>query len=215
MAKYLWFLFGFLFWAGIADAAPAGSVLRVQGRAEALAPDGARALVPGGGVATGETLRTGEESRLEVRLLDGTVLTLGAEAHLVVDQLVYDPAGPGGSGTLRLVEGAFLLAGGALAKLDGHPLTVRTPTASIGIRGTRFWGGPLAGLSPAGPVPDPLAFGVLLLEGRITVANEAGRVDLDDPGAGTTVERPGAAPSPPARWSDERVRNAFATVTFR
>ena len=40
-----------------------------------------------------------------------------------------------------------------------------TPVADIGVRGTEFWGGPINA-----------KYGVLLLEGEVTVSNQAGSV---------------------------------------
>lgn len=231
MSRFL--LAGLLLLSGLAAlAAPVGTVTRVQGQADALVAGALRPLAAGAAVEQGDTLRTATDARLEVKFLDDTVLTLGADTAIVVDEMVYDPAARTGRGLLDVAQGAFLLASGAIAKLEGRPLSVRTPLATIGIRGTAFWGGPLA-VVPAGDKggggsvnpftyepevstrrADDRGYAILLQEGLITVTTPAGGVDME-PGQGTAIAAPGAAPSAPARWSAERVKKAYSTVEFR
>jgi hypothetical protein len=82
---------------------------------------------------------------------------------------------------------------------------VTTPVATIGIRGTDFWGGPI----------DEQALGVFLIEGAVSVSNAAGEAILDQPGQGTNIGAPGAAPGPVTIWPQDKVDRAFATVTFQ
>jgi hypothetical protein len=214
--------------SGACRAEPAGRVTRVQGVAEAVSGAVVRALRPDMVIAVGEVLRTGPDARLEFRLLDDSLLTLGGSASLTVDEMVHDPTAGTGKGAIRLLEGAFLVATGAIGKTGGEPLKVQTPFATIGIRGTRFWGGPLAGLGAGTrtetnpmtyetttvPGEPEKGFGILLLEGRITVFNAAGGTDLL-PDEGTAIPAPDAPPGAPKVWSPERQRRAFATVQFR
>lgn len=164
-----------------AAAEPVGSAVRVSGEAHA---DGV-ALAPGTPFGSGAVLTTGGGARLEVVFTDGTNLILGERARLAVERYVYDPAARSGEARLRASDGAFLVSSGAVATLPGRPLSVATPVAIIGVRGTRFWGGPLDN-----------ALDVLVLDGAVTVANDKGRTDLDSgQGAGITAadQAPGAA----------------------
>ncbi len=184
-------------------AADQANVLRLQGRAEVIEAGGRRGLAVGDPVRAGDRLRTGESSRLLIRFSDGMELTLSDGAEMVVEDYVWTPERAEGKAALHLAQGSFLLETGAVGKLPDHPLVVRTPVASVGVRGTRFWGGPLDAL-----------LSVLLLEGRIVVTSPAGSVALDQPGAGTTITAIGDSPTPPAFWGEERVNRAFATVSF-
>ncbi|CAA7615140.1 conserved exported hypothetical protein [Magnetospirillum sp. LM-5] len=189
-----------LFLTDFAQAAPVGTVTRLQGVAEA----GALALAEGATIPAGAILRTGPGARLEVRFVDGTMLTLGEKAEVIVDQFLFD--GAAGTGTARFAvnQGAFLVATGAVAKLPERPFKVVTPIASIGVRGTKFWGGPL---------DNPLD--VLVLDGMIRVESAAGAVDLTQPGQGTAVKAAGTAPQAPSFWSEQQVGRAFGSVSFR
>jgi hypothetical protein len=88
---------------------------------------------------------------------------------------------------------------GRIKGLKQSKISVSTPVADIGVRGTEFWGGRLDD------------YGVLVLEGEITLSNQAGSVTLSGSSLGTDIpsrsirqvrSRPGArrrllAPSPP------------------
>lgn len=182
-----------------AAAEPVGTAVRVSGEARA---DGV-ALAPGTPFESGAILTTGDGARLEVVFSDGTHLVLGERARLAVERYAYDPAARNGEARLRASDGAFLVTSGAVAKLPGRPLSVATPVAIIGVRGTRFWGGPLDN-----------ALDVLVLEGAVTVANDTGHTDLDA-GQGTGVTAAGQAPGAPVTWADAKVRRALNSVEFR
>lgn len=189
-------LLAFPAWAA---AEPVGTAVRISGEARA---DGV-ALVPGSPFEPGAELTTGDNARLEVIFTDGTNLILGERARLTVERYVYDAAASSGEARLRASGGAFLVSSGAVAKLPGRPLSVATPVAIIGVRGTRFWGGPLDN-----------ALDVLVLDGAVTVANDGGRVDLDA-GQGTGITAVSQSPDAPVAWGDAKVRRALDSVQFR
>ena len=91
----------------------------------------------------------------------------------------------------------------ATNKRANTQVVVRTPVAEIGIRGTDFWTGPIDG-----------PFGVLLLDGAVTVSNPAGVVVLDQPGEGTNIAGPGSAPGPVTQWPQQKVDRALAAVAL-
>ncbi|BAE52375.1 FecR domain-containing protein [Paramagnetospirillum magneticum] len=185
-------------------AEPAGRVIRLQGSAEARIGVQSRPLAVGDPIRSGESLRTGSGARLLVQFSDGMELILSDGAEMKVATYEWNAAQAAGAAELALAQGSFLLRTGAVGKLPDHPLTVKTPLASVGVRGTQFWGGPL---------DAPLA--VLLIDGRVVVTSPAGSVELGTPGEGTSVSGPGKAPMPPSYWGAERIGRAFATVGFK
>jgi len=86
-----------------------------------------------------DELKTGAVSRLEVRFKDDTMLYLGDHSILSIDELVYDP-NKQDKALFTLSQGVFRMVSGAINKAKGGSLTVRTPLATIGVRGTDFWG---------------------------------------------------------------------------
>jgi hypothetical protein len=181
-----------------------GTVSRIQGEASGTRNGATRALAPNSAVFLNETVATGETARLEVTFTDNTRLTLGEKAKLTLDNYVYDSAT--GRGTIKFgLLGAFRFVSGQVSKLASAEVSVTTPVAIVGIRGTEFWGGPI----------DGQALGVFLIEGSVSVANGAGQQILNLPGQGTNIAAPGAAPGPVTFWPPDKVGRAIATVTFR
>lgn len=181
-----------------------GSVTRLQGVATWRSGNADEPLAPGAPVFTNQKVSTGDDARLELTFDDGTALTIGEQASMILDSFVYDPGA--GKGELSLaVKGAFRFVSGQISKQPDRQVAVATPVATIGIRGTEFWGGPI----------DDQTLGVFLIDGAVTVTNAAGEQVLDAPGQGTNIPTPGAAPGPVTIWPQDKVDRAIATVTFQ
>lgn len=130
-----------------------------------------------------DILTTGSEARLTGHLADDSELTLGENASLKVDEFVYRQDSQGGRLSLHLLKGPLLFIGGELDARGKAKVTIETPVATLGIRGTRVW---------AGHIDN--AFGVLVLDGRVAVFNPWGSVELG-PGEGTMIPGPNESPS--------------------
>ena len=82
-----------------------------------------------------ETLRTVEDGGLHVVLRDRTELRLGSDASVTLDEFIFD----GRPGTGRLVGSVSRgIARFISGQVDKKALTIRTPAAFIGVRGTDF-----------------------------------------------------------------------------
>jgi len=190
--------------AGAAPAAePIGSVTRIEGKASATLNGRDVIIGLGAPVFLDEKLATAAKARLEVTFVDGTKLTVGEAASLTVDRYLYRPRGLGNAFNAS-VTGPFRFISGKLGKTEASIAQVETATATIGIRGTNFWGGPIDGHT-----------GVVLLSGAVRVSNGAGSVELTKAGQGTDIAGLGAAPEAVTFWPKEKVARALATVTFR
>ena len=148
-----------------------------------------------------DELRTGAKARLQVSFRDKTELTLGENARVVVDRFVFDPDAGTGEALINTGVGAFRLATGAISRMKNKEISVKTPFATIGVRGTGFWWGPIDG-----------QFGVLLLtHSKLEVRNDAGSVLIYKAGYGTEIDGlkgSSGAPSPPHQWSPDKVARA-------
>ena len=124
-----------------------------------------------------DELRTGANARLQVSFRDSTQLNLGENATVVVDRFVYDPDAGTGEVVLKTGVAALRMATGKISEMQNKKITVSAPFATLGIRGTDFWWGPIDG-----------HFGVLLLsESKLDVRNDAGAVLIDKAGYGTDI----------------------------
>ncbi|MEO9130168.1 MAG: FecR domain-containing protein, partial [Sphingomonas sp.] len=87
-------------------------------------------------VALNDVVQTGGRSQLQVLLLDKSTFMVGANARLTIDRFVYDPNRSTRTLAASVTKGAFRFISG---RHDATGSTsVRTPIASIGVRGTIF-----------------------------------------------------------------------------
>jgi len=87
-----------------------------------------------------DEVRTDAASQLQILLLDRTTFTVGAKARVTIDRFVYDPAANSRGVGISVAKGAFRFMSGRASGRPSGPVTVRTPVATIGIRGTIFEG---------------------------------------------------------------------------
>ncbi len=92
-----------------------------------------RALSVGSDVFTNERVRTGADSTAQLLFLDKTSLSIGPQAELTLDKFVYNPNRGSGEVVLNSVKGAFRFVSGAQ---DPRHYTIKTPVATLGVRGT-------------------------------------------------------------------------------
>ncbi|PHS79719.1 MAG: hypothetical protein COB59_00045 [Rhodospirillaceae bacterium] len=87
-------------------------------------------------VVQDEVIATGFNARTTITFIDKTILKMGENARITIDEMVYDPANNEmDKVVLRLGQGAFYFVSGKVAK---QKVTLITPTATIGIRGTEL-----------------------------------------------------------------------------
>lgn len=177
------------------------TVTRVQGVIQARGMSTPRILGSGDTLQEGDTVITGAAARAELTFTDGSVLTLSDETEFTVERFDRDRK----SARFALLQGAFRSVTGAIAQGGEPDFEVRTPLATIGIRGTDFWGGFFSASN----------FGVFMISGKgVYVYNQAGRHEITKPGQGITVRSASDAPASPITWGSEKVKRAFKTVTF-
>ncbi|MDU8943262.1 FecR family protein [Ovoidimarina sediminis] len=99
-------------------------------------PPGAsqRRLTIGTDVVQNEEIVSSATGRGQLLFLDETTLSLAPSSRIVLDTFVYDPAKKDGSIGMRLTEGALRFIGGQTTK--NREGLIRTPAATIGIRGS-------------------------------------------------------------------------------
>ncbi|MCK9240462.1 FecR domain-containing protein, partial [Desulfocurvus sp.] len=114
-----------------------GNVVGLAGSAQAQSSEGSRPLALGSPVHAGEVLTTGPGAHVEITFTDGSVLAQGENATLTLDQYVYNPEDSGASAMLLdMAQGTFRMITGELAKANPEGVAIRSPLATIGIRGT-------------------------------------------------------------------------------
>jgi hypothetical protein len=92
----------------------------------------------GGAIYQDDLLRTYWDGQLGVTFKDNTRISLGPSSRLTVTQFVFVPAQQQYGFILLLIDGTMQYLSGLTAKLAPDAMKIETPTATIGVRGTRF-----------------------------------------------------------------------------
>lgn len=191
-----------------------GSVERLKGDAGRTVAGVRAGLAVNGAVFAGDVIETGAGARLEIRFADDSALTLGENARVIVDSLIYEPAGAGTGRSeqiIKMAKGVFRFVSGKIGGGAADAFAFVTPVATIGIRGTDFVGGELTVGMPAGQ-PH---YGFQIREGAIAVTSPLGSALLDQPGEGTFLSLTrSAAPAPVRQWTAEEAAEADAALAF-
>jgi hypothetical protein len=105
--------------------------------------DGARQpLAPGMALRPGDSLSTGPNARLLLRLAEGSAVKLGENGTLRLDALAARMREPQGafSAAMNVIQGAFRFTTDAAQRLRRRDVSIRVATVTAGIRGTDLWG---------------------------------------------------------------------------
>lgn len=168
-------------WAGQV----AGTVMQLSGPLMARKADGkVKILAIKSEVEQGDTLLTEKETYALIKLIDNSEITLKPNTSFVIEQFSYVAEQPDGDHAIfSLLKGGLRSVTGLLGKRNKERFEMKTPAATIGIRGTTFIAtivppAPGAGSlpTPAAPAPVTLPPGlyVQVLDGLIHVSNPGG-----------------------------------------
>lgn len=127
----------------VAAAVPAGAqevaghFQFVVGDVRVLGPGGERPARRGDAVREGETIISGLAGTAQLRMTDEAFVAVRQDTQLRIDQYNYKGRNDGTeSGVLNLVRGTFRAFTGLIVRARADRFTLRTASATIGIRGT-------------------------------------------------------------------------------
>lgn len=147
------------------------------------------------GVEMNDTVSTAR-AKAELTFEDKTTVKLTEHSKMVIDDFVYDPKKGSGKLALNMALGTARYASGQIAKNNPQQVAIKTPTASIAVRGTDFsmtvdeLGRSLVMLLPSCDAKG-------CVTGAIEVRNLAGVVLLDVPYQATLVNSAYTSPTDP------------------
>jgi hypothetical protein len=120
------------------DSDVIGYVMKVTG--ETTISDGIKTVVAAVGtpITHGTILRVGPHSSLGLTLKDNTLMSLGPNSELAIEDYVYAPAKDDLKLTARITHGTLNFVSGVISKLRPENVQIKTPTGTIGVRGTHF-----------------------------------------------------------------------------
>ena len=85
-----------------------------------------------------DSIRTGADGHVGVTLKDETRLALAPNSDVQIDQFVYAPAQGKLGMVLKIARGLVAYVSGRIAKLSPDAVRLETPSAILGVRGTRM-----------------------------------------------------------------------------
>jgi hypothetical protein len=149
----------------------AGTVANLSGPLLAKKADGAiKVLAMKSEVEQGDTLVAEKNTYAQIRFVDNSEVTLKPNTTFKVDAFAYDAGKPDGdSASFTLVKGGLRSITGLLGKRNRDKFQLKTPTATIGIRGTTFTAEYVATLGALAP-----GLHVAVIDGMIHVSNSGG-----------------------------------------
>lgn len=160
----------------------AGVVVQVSGPMSARSPSGAvKPLQAKSEVESGDTLVTAAGAYAVVRFIDNSELALKPGTTVTIDQFSFDEARPDADrAAYTLVKGGLRSISGLLGKRNKEKFAMKTPSATIGIRGTTFFLEYLSGKGDldASPGLEP-GLHVHVSTGGISIVNGAGEFRYD------------------------------------
>ena len=157
------------------------------------------------------------QGKVGITFDDDTKVLVNENSRLVIDDFVYDPATTkGGKLAVNVAHGTVRYASGQIAKNNPQSVSVNTPVATIGVRGTDFsatvdeFGRSTIILLPSCP------FGWRDVErdcvtGEISVTTDAGFVIMNKPFQATKVDSRDFKPKPPVilKLTEDQINNTL------
>ena len=114
-----------------------GNVETIVGEVKIIRTDGQTQILEAGDpVFEGDQILTETGASVKLVFLDNTLFSLGEDAQMTLDKMLYNAEEESGEVVLSMLKGMFLFVSGKIAKTDPTDMVVNTPVATIGIRGT-------------------------------------------------------------------------------
>ena len=176
------------------SASEIGGISELTGNGEITRADSSEALTAeiNSDIFSYDDVRTGK-GRLAIQFLDDSVVKLTEHSKLIIDEYIFDPDPSKSKMALNMASGTARFITGKLGKINKQNISIKTPTATIGIRGTDFT-----------TTVDELGRSLVILlpdedgtsSGEITVTTASGVEILNEPFQATMVS---AWETPPTR----------------
>ena len=191
-------------------ASSIGTVEKLAGTVTLTRTDGTTVQASKGtAVFSGDVIKTDASANIGIKFVDDTSFSLGESGRMVIDEMIYDPSNnSSSSSSFSVVKGVFSFVSGQVAKSGDDAMVVKTPVASIGIRGTTVAGKAAAEGSSNSITLLPDADGGV---GQIAVSNSAGTQIMSVPFQTTSLTSAFTAPAPPVVVPANQLENLYGS----
>jgi hypothetical protein len=173
-------------------------------------------LKAGDNIFFGDVIKTDNQSKSQVLLLDETVITLGEQTSITMDEFIYDPNDQSGKIVSTLLKGSIKVLSGKVSRGNPEDLVINTPAGSIGTRGTEFQTivDEDEGTSKVLLIGPGENNSLGLRPGAVEVSNQLGSVVLDTPFSFTQFSTT-QIPSPPIAITNEQLQQFQGFLDIR
>lgn len=160
-------------------------------------------------IESNDLIIVGSNTNTEIKFIDNTNVKITANSRLLIDDFVYDARrSDAGKIGLKVALGTVRYASGQIAKTHRQGVNIKTPTATIAVRGTDFAmtvdesGKSMVVLLPSCTTEEDLKkfeFIGNCATGQIDVMTAVGSVTLNQPYTATYVVDSNTTPIPPVQ----------------
>lgn len=95
-------------------------------------------LYEGAEIFVGDTIITNSSGAVGITFFDGAVLTLGASGKIIIEDFLFKPEKKQGSFISKIITGSVAFLSGRINKISPGSVQFITPTATLGLRGTKI-----------------------------------------------------------------------------
>ena len=121
-----------------ADNSQVAQIKTVAGQAEVVR-NGARTVARvGDPLYEKDTIETGPDGSIGITFIDNTVMSSGPDSQIVLEDYKFNSSNFKGSMLADMNRGTVSMISGDIARSSPGAMKVKTPTAILGVRGTRF-----------------------------------------------------------------------------
>jgi len=125
-------------WHVSADDGTIGHIKKLSGEASVVRGDTSQPATLGEKLVESDEIVTGPDGSVGIVFADNTVFSIGPNTHLALEEFAYNPSTLEGSMLANLLSGTLAVKTGDIARGSPDAVRLRTPSAILGVRGTRF-----------------------------------------------------------------------------
>jgi hypothetical protein len=92
----------------------------------------------GARIQQSDTVVTGSDGSVGITFVDNSLLSAGPNSSLAIERYAFDPTTHAGAFDSRLSRGTLAVVSGKIARQTPGAMTVKTPSAILGVRSTEF-----------------------------------------------------------------------------
>ncbi len=133
-----WVTMGWCGWCGATEPESIATIKNVKGDVQIVRGEILIVAMAGADLLKSDRLMTGEDGAIGLIFKDNSVLSMGPESELAIEDFAFDPAAEKTSFVANMMKGTLTYLSGLITHLNPESVQFKTPSATIGIRGTHL-----------------------------------------------------------------------------